>query len=144
MKFFVFTLLPGLLENEKKLEKRVSGCNSVAVKTIWKFSRTLGLPYPSLLEVKVFTPTPHASYIYESGLLWHIQQQQVKMAYDVYFFMLKYLYNPLLYIPSICSKLICFKVQMTLTWCSFGLRHPMKKYSNLSRIWIILINLCHF
>ena len=50
------------------------------------------------------------------------------MAYDVYFFfMLKYLYNPLLYIPSICSKLICFKVQMTLIWCSFGLRHPMKK-----------------
>ena len=41
------------------------------------------------------------------------------------FFMLKYLCNPFLYIPSICSDLICFKVQMTLG-VQLGLDKPMK------------------
>ena len=41
------------------------------------------------------------------------------------FFMLKYLCNPFLYIPSICSNLICFKVQMTLG-VQLGLDKPMK------------------
>ena len=56
------------------------------------------------------------------------------------FFMLKYLCNPFLYIPSICSNLICFKVQMTLG-VQLGLD---TQWINLRRIWIILINLCYF
>ena len=54
--------------------------------------------------------------------------------------MLKYLCNPLLYIPSLCSNLICFKVQMTLG-VQLGLD---TQWINLRRIWIILINLCYF
>ena len=69
----------------------------------------------------------------ESGLLWHNKRNlksKWHMACD-FFFILKYLCNPLLYIPSVCSNRICFKVQK-------------KVNSNLRRIWIILINLCHF
>ena len=51
--------------------------------------------------------------------------------------------NPLLYIPSICSNRICFKVQMTLG-VQLGLDNQWKVYLNLRRTWIILINLCHF
>ena len=38
------------------------------------------------------------------------------MVYDmcISLFLLKHLCNPLLYRPSICSNLICFKVQVTL------------------------------
>ena len=39
--------------------------------------------------------------------------------------MLKYLCNPLLYIPSICSNLICFELQRTLN-VQLGLDEPMK------------------
>ena len=42
----------------------------------------------------------------------------------VVLFMVKYLCNPLLYIPSTCSNLICFKVQMTLA-VQLGLDKPM-------------------
>ena len=63
---------------KKSWNKRVSGCNLVAVKTIWKFSRTLGLPYPSFWKLKAPPPPPpppHMPPKYESGLLWHIQEQ---------------------------------------------------------------------
>ena len=44
---------------KKSWKKRVSGCNLVAVKTTWKFSKILGLPSLSLLEVKSFhLPSP--------------------------------------------------------------------------------------
>ena len=103
-------LLPGLLENEKRWKERVSGCNSVAVKT-------LGLPYPSLLEVQSFHPNPTCLapiWIYmrvnycgtynASKSKWHIV--------CIFLFYFK-ICNLLLYIPWICSNLICFKVQMT-------------------------------
>ena len=39
LQFFDFTLLPGLLENEKSWKKRVSECNSDAMNyRLWKFS----------------------------------------------------------------------------------------------------------
>ena len=41
------------LKMKKSWKKRVSGCNSVDLKTE-KFSRTLGLSYSSLLKVKSF------------------------------------------------------------------------------------------
>ena len=40
-------------------------------------------------------------------------------------FLLKHLCNPLLYRPSICSNLICFKVQVTLG-VQLGLDKPIK------------------
>ena len=46
---YVFTLLLELLQNKKKLEKRVSERNSVAVKTMkihQNFRITLPLPFP--------------------------------------------------------------------------------------------------
>ena len=58
-----------------------------------------------------------------------------------FFFILKYLCNLLLYIPSICSNCICFKLQMTLG-AQLGLDNQWKVYSNLMRIW--MNNLCHF
>ena len=127
----------------KKSWKRVSGCNLVAVKTIWKFSRTLGLPYPSLLDVKSFHPTPHAFYIWVDYCGTYNGSKSNGIRHVYFFFMLKYWCNPLLYAPSTCSALICFKVQMTLD-VQLGLDTQWKVYSNLTRIWIILINLCHF
>ena len=45
----------------------------------------------------------HTTAVSQNGI-WHVY----------FFFILKYLFNPLLYIPSICLNVICFKVQMTL------------------------------
>ena len=45
----------------------------------------------------------HTTAVSQNGI-WHVY----------FFFILKYLCNPLLYIPLICSNRICFKVQMTL------------------------------
>ena len=64
-------MLPGLLEIEKKLEEKgISGCNSVDVKTENSPERS---DYPTLpfWKLKAFTSTPHASSMYQSGLLWH-------------------------------------------------------------------------
>ena len=70
-------LLSGLLENEKSWKKRVSGCNSVAVKTM-KVLQNFRITYPSLLEVHSFHPHPTclaSISVYMSVLLWHIQWQ---------------------------------------------------------------------
>ena len=145
MKFFAFTLLPRLLENNlRKWRKRVSGCSSVAVKTIWKLSRTLGLTYPSLLEVKAFTP-PYMPPIYTrvdycdtcngSKSKWYMVCVfifYVKIFMQCTFIYTINLLKPYLFQSSNDSR------------CSVGLRHPTKKYSNLRKFWIISINLCHF
>ena len=36
------------------------------------------------------------------------------MSHASFFFVLKYLCNPLLHVPSVCSNVACFKVQMTV------------------------------
>ena len=53
-----------------------------------------------------------------------VSQNSIWQVY--FFFMLKYLFNPVLYIPWICSNLICFKVQMTLGVQFVGLDKPVK------------------
>ena len=128
-------MLPGLLEIEKSWKKMVSECNSVAVKNM-KI-----LPF---WKLKAFTHTPHVPLIWEWIIVTHTTAVSQNGIWHVYFFfILKYLFNPLLYIPSICSNCICFKVQMTLG-VQLGLDNQWKVYSNLRKIWIILINLCHF
>ena len=130
----------GCFKMKKSWKKRVSGCNSVAVKTenspeLWNYPT---LPF---WKSKAFTPTP--TFLWESIIVADTTAVSQNGIWHVYFFfILKYLCNPLLYIPSICSNLICFKVQMTLSF-QLGLDNQWKVYSNL-RIWIILINLCHF
>ena len=94
----------------------------------------------------IFISTPHASsYImrvdYCGTTTAVLSQNGIWRVY--FFFILKYLCNPLLYIPSICSNRICFKVHMAIG-VQLGLDKHWKVYSNLRRIWIILINLCHF
>ena len=133
----------------KSWKTRVSGYNSVAAKITWKFSRTLGLSFLSCLEVKSFhLPNPTHLYISESGLLWITNRKLLMMNWNdiwhvPFFFVLKYLCNPPLNVPWICSNLVNFKVYMTLS-VQLGLDTQWILYSNLRRIWIILINLCHF
>ena len=111
---------------------------------LWKLFKTLGLPYRSLLEVKSFHLHPtcllnmwvdYCGTYNGSNLKWHNMS-------CVFLFILKYFCNPLLCIPSICLNFICFKVQMTLG-VQLSLGNQWKVYSNLRRIWIILINICH-
>ena len=56
----------------------------------------------------------HTTAVSQNGI-WHVN----------FFSLLKYLCNPLLYTLSICSNLICFKVQMILG-VQLGLDKPMK------------------
>ena len=64
-------LLSGLLENEKNWKKRVSGCNSVAIKTmkiLQNFRITLRFPFGS----SKLSPTPYMSRSYISIYEWNI------------------------------------------------------------------------
>ena len=135
-------MLRGLLENEKKLEEKgiraqFSWCKD------WKSFRTLGLPYPSLLEVKSLTSTPPASSMYESGLLWH-NNRSIKSKWHmtcVFLFYFKiFIQSTFIYTINLLKP---YMFQMTLG-VQLGLGNQWKLCSNLRRIWITLINLCHF
>ena len=119
-------MLRGFLENEKKLEEKgirvqFSWCKD------WKFSRTLGLPYPSLLEVKSLTSTPHASSMYESGLLWHNNRcikSKCHMTCVFLFYFKIFIQSTFIYTINLLKPYL-FQSSND-TGCSVGLRQPMK------------------
>ena len=113
------------LKMKKSWKKRVSGCYSVDVKTMKVLQNFR-------ICVRVDYCGTTTAVLSQNGI-WHVH----------FFFNLKYLRNPLFYIPSICSNRFCFKVQMTLG-VQLGFDNQWIVCSNLRRIWIILLNLCHF
>ena len=54
------------------------------------------------------------------------------MIYNIFlFFVLKYLFNPPLHVPSICKNLVCFKVQVTRMTHDTNVHLGRIVYSNL-------------
>ena len=113
------------LKMKKTWKKRVLGCNSVAVKTIWKLSRTLKFPFPSLLDVKSFHPHPtcllymrvdYCGIYSNSKSKWHIT---CAFFYVKIFMHSTFIYNINLLKPNLLQG-------TNDTWCSIGLRHPMR------------------
>ena len=101
-----------------------SSCCKDNIKIPQNFRITIPFPF---WKLKTFTPTPHASYIREWIIVADTTAVSQNGIWPVYFFFyVKKVFSPLLYILSICSTLICFKVQMTLRVQLVGLRHQMK------------------
>ena len=110
----------------KKARRKEYQCKSVAVKTE-NFPELYDYSLLSFWNLKVFTHISHASCIWEWIIVVPTTVLSQNGIWHVYFFfMLKHSWNPLLYIPSICSNLICFKVQMTVD-LQLGLDKPIMK-----------------
>ena len=78
---FWFYIVTRIAWKWKKAEKkRVSGCNSVAVKTM---KIRINLLY---CKLKAFTPTPHISYIWEWIIVAHITAVSQNGIRHVHFF----------------------------------------------------------
>ena len=111
---------------KKSWKKKVSGCISVPVKEIWKFSRTVGLPYPCLLKVKNFHLHPtcllymrvdYFSTYNTSKSKWHMAC--VFLLYVKIIMLSTFIYTINLLKPYLFQN-------SNDTGCSVGLRYPIK------------------
>ena len=108
------------------------------------------LPHPFGSSSKSFQPTLHLYYVRynDSKSKWQIWQTLNKrlewyMAY-VFLFCVKNIFTIHLYVPSICSSVFAsFPVQAALG-VPTGFRTEWTVHSNQTRIWLLLMNLCHF
>ena len=107
------------LKMKKSWKKRVSGCNSVDVKTmqiLQNFRITLLKAFPSL---KAFTSTLHASSMYESRLLWH-NDCSIKSKWHMaclFLFILKYAIHFYIYHQSAQTLSVSkFKWHWVFSW----------------------------
>ena len=138
-------LLSGLLQNEKSWKKRVSRCNSVAVKTmkvLQNFRITLPFPFRS----SQLSPTPHMprSYIslYECIIVAHtmaVSQNSIQPCVFLFYFKI-FMQSTLIYTMNLLKPYL-FQSSNDI-WCSVRLRQINAKqlYLNLRRIRIIFIN----
>ena len=105
--------MPGLLEIEKSWKKRVSECNSVAIKTtkIIPFWKLKALTHPTCLLIWEWIIVAHTTAVSQNGI-WHVY----------FFYILKYLRNPLLNIYAINLLKPYLFQSLNETGSSVGLR----------------------
>ena len=81
--FLILHCYQDCLKMKKSWKKRVSGCNSVAVKTM---KIRINLLY---WKLKAFTPTPHISYIWEWIIVAHttaVSQNGIRHVHFFFYF----------------------------------------------------------